>query len=112
VIQKLAPSLQTPLAGSDNVPSGVRSAAFQSETPAAVVMRTRCPSKAVDSGEFNPLPVSVRRTAPFDARTTETELESTLGTQMFAPSKTGYSGWLPTVTVWRTAPEESRFRRV
>ena len=48
---------------------------------------------------FNPLPVNVARTAPLDARTTETEPELVLGTQMFAPSKTGNLP-SPIVTVW------------
>src|SRR5258708_24591256 len=95
-------------------PRIVRSAAFQSETlsPLLFVTSTRCPSNAAAIGKFSPLPVRVCRTAPFEARTTETELELALGTQMFAPSKTGNLGLLPTVTVWRMAPAESRFRSV
>src|SRR5262245_11842318 len=43
---------------------------------------------------------------------TETEAELLLGTQMLVPSKTGDTGKIPTVTVWRMAPLESSFRRV
>src|SRR5260370_1383266 len=43
-------------------------------------------------GPLSPLPVSVARTAPVDARTTVTEFEVKLGTQMFVPSKTGNCG--------------------
>ena len=58
------------------------------------------------------MPVSVARVAPLDARTTETEFASKLGTQMFAPSKAGMKGFRPTVTVCRTAPEAPSFRSV
>ena len=78
-------------------------------------MITRSPSKAASSGSFIPLPVSVARTAPVEARTTvapEWRLRGARGTQMFAPSKTGTVGRVQTVTVWRIAPVELSFRRV
>jgi hypothetical protein len=56
------------------------------------------------------LPVSVCTTAPVEARTTVTEAELLLGTQMFVPSKTGKVGKEPTVTVWRMAPAESSLK--
>src|SRR5215471_1999211 len=118
VIQKLTPSLQAPngevLEPVAKDPSVVRSAAFQSETLLLppLVTSTRSPSNAATAGPFRPLPISVCRTAPFEARTTETELELLLGTQMFVPSKTGICGVLPTVTVWRMAPAESSFKSV
>ena len=39
--------------------------------------------------------VSVVRTVPLEARTTETEFEPLLGTQMLVPSKVGYLGFVP-----------------
>ena len=83
VIQKLIPSLHAPLGAVPGPvpkePSGVRSAAFQSETllaPAVLfVTRMRCPSKAAELGPFRPLPVRVARIAPLEARTTVTEVE-------------------------------------
>ena len=95
------PSLQAPkgpvLAPVGKEPRGVRSAAFQRETllPEELVTRMRWPSKAAAEGSFNPLPVNVWMTAPVEARTTETELEEALGTQMFVPSKAGSSGRVP-----------------
>ena len=96
----------------ENDPSGVRSPAFQSETllPPAFVTRTRCPSNAAVAGPLIPFPVKVASTAPLEARTTETESEKLLGTQMFVPSKIGKDGLRPTVTVCRIAPESSSFR--
>jgi hypothetical protein len=45
-----------------------------------------------------------------EARTTETDVPPLLGTQIFEPSKTGYCGAEPTVTVCRMAPAGSSFR--
>src|SRR5262245_28193923 len=115
-IQKSTPSLQAPRepepGGNGKVPSGLKSAAFQSDTtsPTPLVTRTRSPSNAAAKGRERPLPVSVARTAPVEARTTVTLETSSEGTQMFAPSKTACSGCCPTVTVWRIAPEESSLR--
>src|SRR5262249_18728987 len=113
-IQNWKPSLQAP-AGLPPVsknPSGARSPALQTETPAPspFVTRTRSPSKAEAFMPSSPLPVSVARTAPLEARTTETEFALPSGAQMFVPSKTGKATPAPTVTVWRTAPLESSLR--
>jgi hypothetical protein len=113
VIQKLRPSLHAPagvlLAPVLTEPRGLRSAAFHSDTlsPLRFVTSMRSPSKAATNGVSNPLPVSVARIAPVNARTTVTVFELPLGTQMFVPSKTGNPGPLPTVTVWMMAPFES-----
>jgi hypothetical protein len=115
-IQKLRPSLQAPIgvvvAPVLTEPSGVRSAAFHSETlsPKMLVTSIRSPSNAAACGPFNPLPVSVASTAPVDARTTYMPFEPS-GTQMFVPSKTGNLGLLPRVTVWMMAPFESSLKR-
>src|SRR5262245_30109354 len=104
-IQKSVPSLQAPK-GVVSTPVekeliADRLAAFQSDTalPALFVTRTLSPSNAAWTGEFNPLPVRVSRTAPEEARTTVTELDCRLGTQMLVPSKTGKLGLEPTVIV-------------
>src|SRR5262249_44023433 len=52
----------------------------------------------------------VERTVPLEARTTVTELEPRLGTQMFEPSKIGRPGEVPTVTVWRMTPAGSSLK--
>src|SRR5262249_47493201 len=110
------PSLQTPCgpvaAPGSKEPSGVMSAAFHRETwlVAPFVIRTRCPSNATAVGSPSPLPVIVWSTAPVEARTTETEREPALGTQMFEPSNAGNLGTFPTVTVWRTTPAGSSLR--
>src|SRR6185369_4072183 len=110
VIQKLRPSLQAPFgklfAPVLTKPSGVRSAAFHSETLFArgLVINIRSPSNAAVVGLSNPLPDSVASTTPVDARTTDTVFEPVLGTQMLAPSNTGKDGPLPTATVWLTRP--------
>src|ERR1041384_3020527 len=71
----------------------------------------RSPSNAAVTGPFNPLPVSVAKISPVDARTTITESEPAsepwLGTQMFVPSKTGNFKTLPAFTVWMMPPFES-----
>src|SRR5262245_15857818 len=116
-IQKLTPSLHAPKGappdGKPNTPAGVRSAAFQRETvlPLKLVSRTRSPSKAAWTGPFRPFPVNVASTDPVEARTTETEWSPSLGTQMLVPSKTGFRGMSPTVTVWITAPALSSLKR-
>src|SRR6266508_4487304 len=61
---------------------------------------------------MRPFPVSVARTTPLDARTTETDAESLFGTQMLVPSNTGNDGLTPTVTVWRIAPPPSSLSSV
>src|SRR6476469_4763043 len=93
---------------------GARSAAFQRETAALPesVTSTRCPSNAALRGAFSPFPVRVARTAPLEARTTDTEESPEFGTQMLVPSKAGWSGDAPTVTVRTTAPAGSSFRSV
>src|SRR5262249_37840361 len=109
VIQKLRPSLQAP---SGNVPTsverkprGLKSAAFHRDTVLEMlVTRTRSPSKAVAIGLIIPLPVSVWRTSPEEARTIETLALPLLGTQMFVPSKTGCFGEVPTGTVCAIPP--------
>src|SRR5262249_19805855 len=117
-IQKLTPSLHAPkgavLAPVWEKLIADRSAPFQSDTtlPSLFVTRTRSPSNAAWTGEFNPLPVRVSRTAPEEARTTVTELESRLGTQMFVPSKTGKLGLEPTVIVRTFPPQESSFTKL
>lgn len=94
-IQKLRPSLQAPSGPVAepvlNEPSGVKSVAFHSETllPFVFVINIRSPSNAGMNGPFSPLPVSVARIAPVDARTTVTLFAAELGTQIFVPSKTG-----------------------
>src|SRR5262245_27137358 len=104
-IQKLMPSLHAPPAEAPNptYPIGVRSAALNNETPSWVnvesVIRILSPSKAAAIGWARPLPVSVARTAPVDARTTLTELGLKLGTHTAFPSKIGRLGAGPTVTV-------------
>src|SRR5262245_51475182 len=115
LIQKFNPSLQAPPAGfpTDEKPSGLKSAPFQSETfLPPLVTSIRSPSNAAITGSLRPLPVSVARTAPLESRTTEIELERKFGTQMFVPSKPGSDGPLPTVTVTRTAPELASFKSV
>src|SRR5258708_29107214 len=104
VIQKFTPSLQAPngLFTKKNVPIELRSVACHIETLSAFVTRMRSPSNAAELGEFKPLPLSVARSAPFEARTTVTVLLPMLGTQMFVPSKVGNWGLLPTITVWMT----------
>src|SRR5580765_7495346 len=103
------PSLQTPTGWLEipveKLPRTERSAAFQrdTESPEMFVTRMRSPSKAACAGEARPLPVKVASRAPLVARTTDTEPDAKLGTQMFAPSKAGSCGPCPTVTVWRTA---------
>src|SRR5215510_2509211 len=67
----------------------------------------RWPSNAAAAGLSSPLPVSVARIAPVEARTTATDGPEELGAQMFAPSKTGNWTLAPTVTVWRIEPFES-----
>src|SRR5262249_11512363 len=91
-IQKSNPSLQTPSGWFARAwdPRGVSPAAFQRETPLELVTRTLSPSKPATAGVFRPFPVSVARTAPLEARTIETDADPAFGTQMFAPSKTGY----------------------
>ena len=54
----------------------------------SLVTSTRSPSNAAPWGVTSPLPVSVARIAPVEARTTVTE-GAVEGTQMFVPSKTG-----------------------
>src|SRR5262249_54268187 len=109
-IQNEIPSLQAPNgvdpAPVERDPMAERSAAFQSETlaPVLFVTRTRRPSNAATMGPSRPFPVRVRSRTPVEARTTETEFEVSLGTQMFVPSNTGRPGTVPTVTVWRIAP--------
>ena len=80
-------------------PSGLKSAAFQSETlvPCWFVTSIRSPSNAAVIGPSRPLPVRLARTVPVDALTTVTESES-VTTQMFVPSKTGNCGLFPTIT--------------
>ena len=72
-------------------PRGVRSAAFQRETlwPEEICHQHSLAIECGRTGPFNPLPVRVARTAPVEARTTETESEMLLGTQIFVPSKIG-----------------------
>jgi len=89
VIQKLRPSLQAPYGPMDEsvkTPTiGLRSAAFQTERllPLRFVTSMRSPSNAAVLGVVKKLPVSVARTAPFEARTTDTELDPLFGTQIF-----------------------------
>jgi hypothetical protein len=53
-----------------------------------LVINTRCPSKAAVRGPSS-RSNQRRQVVPLEARTTETEFEPMLGTQMFVPSKTG-----------------------
>jgi hypothetical protein len=78
VTQKLSPSLHAPngtVPGPVPVltkPSGVRSVAFHSETPGVTsesVTNMRSPSNAAHLGWLNPLPISVAKAEPVDART-------------------------------------------
>jgi hypothetical protein len=70
VIQKLIPSLHAPrgltLAPIENVPIGVKSVVFQSDTlsPLKLVTSMRSPSNAANSGKFRPLPLSVAAQFP------------------------------------------------
>ena len=81
VTQKMSPSLHAPNGiepGPVPVltkPSGVRSVAFHSETPGVTsefVTNMRSPSNAAHLGWLNPLPISVAKAEPVDARTTDT----------------------------------------
>src|SRR6185295_7461858 len=97
------PSLQAPrgrlLTPVMNEPSGVKSVAFHTDalSPLKFVTRMRCPSKAAARGVLRSLPVRVASTkgwasglpAESFTRTTVTEAELELGTQMFVPSKIG-----------------------
>src|SRR5207244_3715673 len=112
---KFSPSLHAPKPVPplvENVPIGERSDAFHNETLLGFATRMRSPSNAADDGPLNPLPVSVARTAPVDARTTVTVFEVKLGTQMFVPSKAGYPAKAPVETVMSMLPPESSFLRV
>ena len=98
-IQKFTPSLAAPKGvlpdPVENVPIVVKSAAFQSETLFASGLVRHEHALSVerrDRRKFEPLPVSVARTAPLEARTTETEFDIWLGTQMLVPSKIGTEG--------------------
>ena len=98
VIQKFTPSLQAPsgpvLAPVEKEPMGVKSAAFQSETlsPPGFVTRTRCPSRAAARRAFNPLPVSVWRTAPLEARTDRDRGRDVVGDPDVRPIEDGERG--------------------
>jgi hypothetical protein len=63
-------------------------------------------------GEPIPLPVSVARTAPLEARTTVADALPEFGTQRFVPSNASPRGKVPTVTVCRMLPAGPSFRRV
>src|SRR5262249_27783129 len=118
VTQKEMPSLQAPNGAEVSPrltePSGDRLVALQRETvsPFGLVTRIRCPSKAAALGAFKSFPVRVANTTPLEARTTETEADPLLGTQMFVPSKMGCLGEEPTVEVTRIPPFPSSFRSV
>src|SRR5262249_22913709 len=93
-VQKRTPSLAIPkrgVAATGKKPRGARSAAFQKQTRELplLVMAMRCPSKAAATGPVSPLPVRFARIAPVEARTTATVGPEEVGTQTFAPLKTG-----------------------
>src|SRR5262249_44432828 len=99
----------------ENEPRGERPAAFQSETLSwfePLITRIFSPSKAAATGDARPKPVSVARTAPVAALTTDKVESPEDGTHRLVPSKTGSSGARPTGTVWRTWPALPSRRRV
>ena len=117
VIQKLMPSLQAPI-GPDagpvkNEPSGVRSAAFQSETLLPeLVTRIRWPSKAAERGAQAVAGQRRQDGAAGRADDRDRGVECRWEPRCSRRRRPGTSDRDPTVTVWRTAPFESSFRSV
>src|SRR5271156_4410391 len=101
VTQKLIPSLHAPSvppgAPVDTLTMKLKSAALKIETLPSppLVTRIRSPSKLTANGELKEL-VIVVMTLPVLAWTTVTEPLLVLGTQMLAPSNTGFLGPEPT----------------